>query len=33
MATSARIQIPLEGVCCNGERLFQAWLHEKVSYL
>uniref|UniRef100_A0A1A9ZIU5 Conserved oligomeric Golgi complex subunit 8 n=1 Tax=Glossina pallidipes TaxID=7398 RepID=A0A1A9ZIU5_GLOPL len=31
MATSTHIQIPLEGVCCNGERLFQAWLHEKIS--
>uniref|UniRef100_A0A1A9W1R1 Conserved oligomeric Golgi complex subunit 8 n=1 Tax=Glossina brevipalpis TaxID=37001 RepID=A0A1A9W1R1_9MUSC len=27
----AHIEISLEGVCCNGERLFQAWLHEKIS--
>lgn len=22
---------PLQGVSCNGDRLFQAWLHNKVS--
>lgn len=22
---------PLQGVSCDGERLFQSWLHEKVS--
>lgn len=22
---------PLQGVSCNGDRLFQAWLHNKVA--
>lgn len=28
---SSNKSLPLEGLSCNGDRFFQAWLHEKVN--